>query len=261
MTAAFLTHAALPVRHGFFTRRGGVSSGPYASLNASLSGGDEVALVLRNRALVADALGVAPERLLGVKQVHGTRIVTVDARSTPPWAVGAGPEADGMVTAMQGVALGVISADCAPVLLCDAQARVVGAVHAGWRGAAAGVLEAAVCAMAALGARTDGIVAVVGPCIGPASYEVGPDLRDAVLGTVQDAARFFRAGAGDRFWFDLPGYCSARLLAAGAHVCDWVGADTLPDEARFFSHRRRTLGAGGPIGHQISAITLGKVET
>ncbi len=250
MSPEFLTHPGLTARHGFFTRRGGVSQGPYASLNGSLSGGDAPAAVAQNRALVASALGAA--RLVGARQVHGTTIVVADA----PWAEGEGPQADGLVTRRDGVAIGVVTADCAPVLLCDAGAGVIGAVHAGWRGAAAGVLEEAVAAMAGLGARAGDICAVVGPCIGAASYEVGPDLREAVLGSVPDGVRFFGAGRPpDRFLFDLAGYCLARLARAGVRA-EALGLDTLADEARFFSHRRRTLAGGGAIGHQVSAIVL-----
>jgi YfiH family protein len=253
MTAEFLTHSALAARHGFFTRRGGVSKGPYASLNASLSGGDDIGCVMQNRALVAQALGAAPDRLVGVKQVHGTGVVTVSAA----WPPGQGVDADAMVTSVPGIALGVITADCAPVLLCDRAAGAIGAVHAGWRGAAAGVLEAAITAMVALGARAADMAAVIGPCIGPDSYEVGPDLRDSVLDGAAWAARFFRPGPPpDRFYFDLPGYCAARLCGAGLGQVYALGVDTLPDNERFFSHRRRTLSASGPIGHQISAIIL-----
>ena len=237
MSAEYLTHDALPARHGFFTRRGGVSEGPYASLNASLSGGDDIGHVTQNRALVAGALGVPADRLVGVKQVHGTRVVTV----THAWPQGEGPEADALVTAVPGLAIGVITADCAPVLLYDARA---------------GVLEAALAAMAALGATAAGTTAIIGPCIGQDSYEVGPDLRDAVLPTLPDAERCFRPGRGDRFWFDLAEYCAARLTAAGIQACHALAVDTLTHGDRFFSHRRRTLGAGGPIGHQISAIRL-----
>jgi YfiH family protein len=253
MTAEFLTDPLLAARHGFFTRRGGVSQGPYASLNASLSGGDDVAHVTQNRALVAASLGAAPERLVGVRQVHGIDVVTV----TAPWPAGQGPDADALVTATPGIALGVITADCAPVLLCDVGAGVIGAAHAGWRGAAAGVLEAVVAAMVALGADAAAISAVIGPCIGRASYEVGPDLRGSVLAGDESAARFFTSGRPpDRWMFDLAGFCAARLRAAGVGHVGALGVDTLPDDERFFSHRRRTLGAGGPIGHQISAIIL-----
>jgi YfiH family protein len=253
MTAESLCHPGLATRHGFFTRRGGVSVGPYASLNANLSGGDDPAHVAANRALVAQALGVDPAALLGCKQVHGTTVITV----TEPWPAGQGAAADALVTRQAGLALGVITADCAPVLFHDARAGVIGAAHAGWRGAAAGVLEATITAMRALGAATGTITAVVGPCIAQASYEVGPDLRDAVLPTLTNAEAFFGAGRPpDRFQFDLAGYCLARLRAAGIGHTHGMGVDTFADAARFFSHRRRTLGAGGPIGHQISAITL-----
>jgi YfiH family protein len=233
MTAEFLTHPSLVARHGFFTRRGGVSEGPYASLNASLSGGDDRDRVTRNRALAAEALGAAPAMLVGARQVHGVGIVT--ART--PWPAGSGPDADGLVTDTPGIAVCVITADCAPVLLHDAAAGVIGAVHAGWRGAAAGVLEAAVAAMVALGAA--------------------PARMRAVMPTLPDAARWFGPGQPpDRFMFDLPGYCLARLAASGVGHAAALGLDTLVDDERFFSHRRRTRGAGGPIGHQISVITL-----
>jgi YfiH family protein len=244
---------ALAVPHGFFTRRGGVSGGRFASLNCSLSSPDDRDAVLRNRALVADALGAAPDALVGVTQVHGDAVVTV----AQAWAAGAGPRADAMVTDRPELALGIITADCAPVLFADRQAGVIGAAHAGWRGAVAGVLEATLTAMQALGARPDRIVAAVGPCIAQTSYEVAADLRGAVL--ARDAAddRFFAPGRRDDRWqFDLPGYCLARLAAAGVQASA-TGVDTVADEARFFSHRRRTLRGEGPIGHQISVIRLG----
>ncbi|MDE2333412.1 MAG: peptidoglycan editing factor PgeF [Rhodospirillales bacterium] len=245
--------AAIAVPHGFFTREGGVSDGPFASLNASLSGADDRARVLENRARAARALGADPALLVGLTQVHGADVATV----TEPWAPGAGPRADAMVTAQPGIALGIVTADCAPVLFADAAQGVVGAAHAGWRGALAGVLEATVAAMVALGARESHIAAAIGPCIAQASYEVGADLRDAVLARDLADERFFAAGRAGHWQFDLPGYCRARLLAAGvaAHI---TGHDTRADEARFFSHRRRTLSGGGPIGHQISVIACAR---
>ena len=244
----------LPALHGFFTRRGGVSTGPYASLNCSLSGGDMPEAVALNRERAARRVGADPGMLVGLTQVHGAEVVRV----TEPWAVGAGPRADAMVTDRPGVALGIVTADCAPVLLADAEAGVIGAVHAGWRGAAAGVLEATVAAMRALGATY--VRAAIGPCIRQNSYEVGPDLRDAVVGHDALMGKLFRPslfqhGAhGDRWQFDLPGYCAARL--EGLAELDVIDADTAADEARFFSHRRRTLAGGGPIGHQISIVML-----
>ena len=243
----------LPVAHGFFTRRGGVSTGSYAALNCSLSGQDAPEAVAENRARAARALGAAPEALVGLTQVHGVAV----ARVRTPWAAGAGPAADAMVTDRPGVALGIITADCAPVLLADAEAGVIGAAHAGWRGAASGVIEATVAAMEALGAARGRIAGAVGPCIGQASYEVGEDLRAAVLAAGTDGARFLAPGRREGRWqFDLSGYCAARLAAAGIGRIDVVAADTAGDEARFFSHRRRTLAGGGPIGHQISMIAM-----
>ena len=250
MTPEALRSAVLSCPHGFFTRRGGVSVGPYASLNCSLSGGDAPEAVRENRALAARHLGAEPPALVGLFQVHGADVATVDA----PWPEGAGPRADAMVTNRPGVALGIITADCAPVLLHDRRAGLVGAAHAGWRGAVAGLLDAAVAAMVRLGARPDAIAAVIGPCIQQPSYEVGPDLRDAVLAHGAGDDRFFAAGKRpDRWLFDLPGYCRMRL--GGVGQVDVIDADTLTDPGRFFSHRRRTLAGGGPIGHQISAIT------
>jgi YfiH family protein len=245
--------ADLAVSHGFFTRRGGVSTGPYESLNCSLSGGDARDSVLENRARAARALGADAAALTGLIQVHGAEVVQV----TEPWGVGKGPRADAMVTDTRGIALGIITADCAPVLLADPQAGVIGAAHAGWRGAVAGVIEATVSAMCSLGATPAGIGGAIGPCIAQASYEVGADLRDAVLARSPSAVRFFTEGRREQHWqFDLAGYCAARLAAAGVGDVRVLGIDTLADEARFFSHRRRTLGGGGPIGHQISIIAL-----
>ncbi len=249
MKPGSITARALPAPHGFFTREGGVSEGPFASLNASLSGADDRARVLENRARAARALGADPAKLVGITQVHGADVATV----TQAWAPGAGPRADAMVTDRPGIALGIVTADCAPVLFADAGAGVVGAAHAGWRGALAGVLEATVAAMEALGASRSRIAAAIGPCIAQASYEVGADLRDAVLARAAADARFFAGGRPGHWQFDLAGYCAARLAAAGI-AAEVTGHDTLADEARFFSHRRRTLAGGGPIGHQISVI-------
>jgi YfiH family protein len=251
--AEALTADVLAVPHGFFTRRGGVSGGPFASLNCSLSSPDDPDLVMRNRVLVAGRMDVPVEALLGLKQVHGDRVVTV----TEPWKTGAGEAADAMVTDRPGLALGIITADCAPVLFADPASGVVGAAHAGWRGAVGGVLEATLAAMDALGADRGRVRAAVGPCIGQDSYEVGADLRSEVLARNPAYASFFADGRReDRWQFDLAGYCAARLAAAGAGHVAVTGHDTLADEARFFSHRRRTLAQGGPIGHQISVIRL-----
>jgi YfiH family protein len=244
----------LPLPHGFFTRRGGVSTGPFASLNCSLSSQDDREAVLENRGLVAGAIGVSRANLLGCTQVHGIEVVHVEA----PWLPGAGPQADAMVTATPGLALGIVTADCAPVLFADPDRGVVGAAHAGWRGAVAGIIEATIAAMTGLGARADRIVAAVGPCIGQRSYEVAADLRDAVLANDPEDARFFQDGDRPSRWrFDLAGYCAARLRSAGVADVMVTGNDTLAEHDRFFSHRRRTLAGGGPIGHQISVIAVG----
>ncbi len=249
--AEALTDDRLKAPHGFFTRRGGVSSGAYASLNCSLSSQDNRENVLENRALAARALGADPALLLGLTQVHGIGVVT----ATGAWAPGQGEKADAMVTDRRDLALGIITADCAPVLFADSTGGIVGAAHAGWRGAVAGVLEATLDAMAALGAAAPLITAVVGPCIAQDSYEVGPDLRDAVLARSPSDSEFFAAGQRqDRWQFDLAGYCAARLRAAGVGHVVVTGVDTLAEADRFFSHRRRTLAQGGPIGHQISVI-------
>jgi YfiH family protein len=190
-------------------------------------------------------------RLLGLTQVHGTHVVT----AIEPWQAGQGELADAMVTDRPGLALGIVTADCAPVLFADSNGQIVGAAHAGWRGAVAGVLEATITAMTDLGAPAGSITAAIGPCIAPGSYEVGPDLRDAVLARSGSDARFFAAGRGENRWqFDLPGYCAARLRAAGVGRVIVMGVDTLAEDERFFSHRRRTLAKAGPIGHQISVI-------
>ncbi|MHC0614652.1 peptidoglycan editing factor PgeF [Komagataeibacter oboediens] len=238
-------------RHGFFTRQGGVSTGPYASLNCSTRSADDPAALQENRRRVARYVGVRPDHLLGLTQVHGDRTITV----TGPWAIGQGPEGDGMVTDRPGLALGVITADCAPVLFSNAQGTVVGAAHAGWRGACGGIVESVVAAMGALGCAADDIRAEVGPCIARDSYEVGPDMRDAALAHDGAAAAFFTPAArSGHFMFDLPGYCVMRLRRCGVGQAGALGVDTLHDEARFFSHRRRTLAGGGVIGHQISVI-------
>jgi polyphenol oxidase len=253
MTPSPLRSPALPFAHGFFTRQGGVSTGPYATLNCSLSSGDVRESILENRARAARALGASPAALVGVTQVHGATAVQI----TECWAPGTGPRADAMVTDRPGVALGIITGDCAPVLLADAEAGVIGAAHAGWRGAAAGVIEATIAAMAALGAIPARLVAAIGPCIRQASYEVGAELRNTVLTASPDAACHFAAGRREGRWqFDLPGYCAARLATAGVQHLDVVEADTAAEEDRFFSHRRRTLSGGGPIGHQISILAL-----
>ncbi len=252
MTPPLLSSPLLAhVPHGFFTRLGGVSGGPFESLNCSVSSGDDPALLRENRARVARAVGAAPASLLGITQVHGADCVIVASA----WVAGAGPRADAMATRVPGLALGIITADCAPVLLADARGGIVAAVHAGWRGAVAGILEAAVRAMRTLGAEPDALRAAIGPCIARDSYEVGEDLRASVLAAGREAEHFFMPGRRPgHHQFDLPGYCGARLRDCGVGTVGWIGRDTLSDPVHFFSHRRRTLAGEAVIGHQISVI-------
>jgi YfiH family protein len=241
--------ANLPAIGAFFTRQGGVSTGPYASLNCSFSGQDDRENILENRVRVAAAIGVAPENLLGLKQTHSTTAITV----TRPWQIGAGPDADAMVTSTPGLALGIITADCAPVLFASTDGTIIGAAHAGWRGALSGILEATAAAMRALGGQS--ITAAIGPCIQQASYEVTASLRDPILAENPAAARFFAPGREHHWQFDLPGYCQSRLAAAGIQATI-LPHDTCADEQKFYSHRRRTLRGEPAIGHQISVIKI-----
>jgi YfiH family protein len=243
--------AALPPPHGFFTRRGGVSTGAFSSLNCSVSGHDAPEAVLENRARAAHAMGADPKNLLGLIQVHGSTCVTATTR----WDLKSRPTGDAIVTDRPGLALAIVTADCAPVLFADPHTGIVGAAHAGWRGAVAGVLEATLDAMVTLGAIRSNIVAAIGPCIQAASYEVTADLRDPVLAREPTNAEFFTTGRDSCHWqFDLPGYASSRLRRAGLTAVRQLDADTLTQSDLFFSHRRRTLAGGGAIGHQISII-------
>ncbi len=240
------------VRHGFFGRDGGVSTGLYASLNAGPGSRDAPDAVVENRARIARAMGVPPDCLLSAHQVHSALAAHVDG----PWR-GPRPEVDGLVTSTAGVAVSALAADCAPVLFADAEARVVAAAHAGWKGALAGVLEATVAAMIARGAAVERIVAAIGPCIGAASYEVGPEFEARFAAEDgPDVARFFRAGRGDRRQFDLPAYCAAKLARAGVTQVDILGADTCALEARYFSNRRAHLRGEADYGRNLSAIAL-----
>lgn len=233
--------------HGFFTRKGGASSGVFAGLNCGLGSSDQREAVLLNRARVSDAMG-AP--LVGVHQVHSADVVTVTGPDDH------GQRADALVTATPGVALVVLTADCQPVLFSDANAGVVGAAHGGWRGTLAGVLDATVDAMEALGAQRSNISAVVGPTISQRAYEVGPELMDNLL--TQDAghSRFFQPGDGDRLQFDLPGYGLARLRDAGVGQAHWTGHCTYSDPERFYSYRRATHQGDADYGRLIAAIRL-----
>lgn len=241
------------IGHGFLGRQGGVSLGPFASLNLGLRGGDDPVAVLANRATAARLVGRAPERLAIARQVHGVRCVRVEAA----WDALEAPEADALVTGIPGLVLGVLTADCAPVLMADPEAGVVAAAHAGWKGALGGVLEAALAGMAVMGARSERVRAAIGPCIGPASYEVGDDYRKQFeAADPASAACFSSAPAGARPLFDLALYCRSRLARAGIIEIGSVGLDTcaLPD--LFFSHRRSSKRDDTRFGLQLSAIFL-----
>jgi YfiH family protein len=241
------------VRHGFFTREGGVSEGEFASLNCGYSSGDEVARVEANRARALQRLGTAPASLCTVRQVHGAAVV----RARAPQPGRPGVQADALVTDRPHITLGVLSADCAPVLLADAAAGVIGAAHAGWRGAIAGVIEATVEAMVGLGAARARVVAAVGPCIAQASYEVGPELLTRFTAEDRDCADLFAPSAGhDRLLFDLKGYVLRRLARAGIEQTTVLPDDTHADAARFFSSRRTRQGGGERFGLMLSAIAL-----
>lgn len=239
------------VRHAFFTRRGGVSTGVYDSLNLGRGSRDDPAAVAENRRRAAKRMGVAPAALLACYQIHSA----VTHVATEPWGDHR-PEGDAVVTLTPGLACGALSADCAPVLLADAEAGVVGAVHAGWKGALAGVVQSTVDAMTRLGADPARMAAAVGPCIGPDSYEVGPEFHARFAAEAPGAERFFRAGDADRLRFDLPGFVLDRLGEAGVGRAQWIGADTLSDEARFFSNRRATHRSEPDYGRLLSAIAL-----
>ncbi|MFO1082883.1 MAG: peptidoglycan editing factor PgeF [Reyranellaceae bacterium] len=241
------------VRHRFFTRHGGVSSGLFTSLNCGYGSADPPDNVRENRRRAAAEFGLAEPDLLTVHQIHSPEVLTVDsARWTSPGA----PKADALVTDRPGVALGVLSADCAPVLMADPQAGVIGGAHAGWKGALGGVTDSTIAAMERLGARRERIRAAIGPCIGGKSYEVGPEFPAPFLAQDEANGAFFapspRAG---HFLFDLAGYLLRRLTAAGV-AASATGHDTLAGEADFFSYRRNTLGGVRDYGRGLSAIAL-----
>lgn len=241
------------IRHAFFTRDGGVSGGIYASNNCGLGSSDDPAAVAENRARCAARLGLAADRLATVYQVHSPDVAVVEA----PFPRERAPKADAMVTRTPGLALGILTADCAPVMLADAEAGVIGAAHAGWKGAFGGVLENTVAAMAALGARPGRIVAAIGPCIAQASYEVGPEFPGRLTGRdPRDADLFAPSRREGHFMFDLPGYVARRLASAGVGSVARAPHDTCAEEDSFFSYRRATLRGEPDYGRGLSAIAL-----
>ncbi|KUF09416.1 peptidoglycan editing factor PgeF [Pseudoponticoccus marisrubri] len=251
MTLEIITAPSLtPFRHGFFTRRGGASSGIFAGLNCGAGSSDQSEIVAINRGRVAEAMQVTPRELVTVNQVHSAEVVTVTGPLHDPR-----PRVDALATATPGLALAVLTADCQPVLFADAEAGVIGAAHAGWRGARDGVLEATIEAMVALGARTERIRAVIGPTISQAAYEVGPEFFEDFLMEDPVNARFFIGGEGDRLLFDLPAYGLHRLRQAGVEA-EWTRHCTYSDAARFYSYRRATHAKEADYGRLISTIRI-----
>ncbi|GGE59230.1 peptidoglycan editing factor PgeF [Actibacterium pelagium] len=252
MTLEILYSDALsPVRHGFFTRKGGASSGVFRGLNCGQGSSDQSDIVAINRDRVAKAMNAGGTGLTTVYQVHSADVVTVTSDSDL-----SGAKADGLVTATPGVTLGVLTADCQPVLFADPENGVIGAAHAGWRGALDGVIEATVDAMVALGAKREAINAAIGPTISQRAYEVGPEFLDRFLQEDPDYARFFTDGDGDKAQFDLPSFGLFCLNKAGVGTAEWIGHCTYSDPDRFYSFRRSTHQGEADYGRLISAIGL-----
>lgn len=252
MTLEILTSDILsPVRHGFFSRRGGASSGIFSGLNCGHGSSDQTEAVAMNRRRVADAMEVEPDALIGVHQVHSPTVLTVDG----PLA-GEKPKADAVVTSTSGLALTILTADCQPVLFADPHNNVIGAAHAGWRGALDGVLDATLDAMEALGADRAEIRAVIGPSISQRAYEVGPEFLEDFMAEDSENTRFFANGNGDRLQFDLPAYGLHRLRKAGVGQAEWTRHCTYSDPDRFYSYRRATHAKEADYGRLISAIRL-----
>ncbi|MGF7161757.1 hypothetical protein FHS85_003398 [Rhodoligotrophos appendicifer] len=242
------------VRHGFFTRIGGFSSGIYATMNCGLGSQDDPSLVLRNREIVATSLGLLPHELITSYQHHSADVITV----TRAWGTSGLPKGDAMVTDRPHIAIAVTTADCVPVLFADRRGRVIGAAHAGWRGALAGITSNTILAMERLGARREDIVAAVGPAISGAVYEVGRELRDAFLARDRANEPFFsEASRPDHFLLDLPAYVEAQLIGEGIGSVDRIDRCTYRDEDHFYSYRRATHRGESDYGRQLSAITLG----
>jgi polyphenol oxidase len=241
------------VRHAFFTRCGGVSEGLFGSLNCGFGSGDSPERVARNREIAMDRLGLPADRLVTCRQIHSVAVVTVDR----PWRREKAPRADGLVTAIPGIGLGVLAADCAPVLMHDPVAGVIGAAHGGWRGSLCGIIEATISQMVALGAECSRISAAIGPCIGPDSYEVGPEFRETFLSDDPGNRRWFAPGRREgHFCFDLAAYITHRLAGSGVAVVERTGHDTVAEEDQFFSYRRARLRGERAYGRGLSAVAL-----
>ena len=245
--------AAIPgLRHAFFTREGGVSGEIYESLNGGLGSNDDPANVLENRRRMAEQMGVMPENFISVHQIHSPDAVV----ATGPWPGDTRPRADAIVTRTEGIAIGVTAADCGPILFADAGARVIGAAHAGWKGALTGILDSTVAAMEKLGAERNGIVAAIGPLIRQQSYEVGPEFVARFIDTDAEYGLFFMPSTREEHaMFDLAGFIRMRLGNAGILMIDDLGIDTYADE-RFFSYRRSVHRKEPDYGRHVHAIVL-----
>ena len=241
------------IRHGFFTREGGVSGGIYASLNCGYGSGDRAEDVRENRGRVAAKLGVGRADVVTVRQVHSSRVIVADA----PWPPQAAPEADAIVTRTPSLAIGVLTADCTPILFADPEASVVAAAHAGWKGAKAGIIEAVIEKMESLGARRDRICASIGPTISAAAYEVGPEFEAAFLADGVANRKYFATPSPDqRAHFDLPRYCRDQARSARIAHVELLDLCTYRNESLFFSYRRSIHHREPDYGRQISAIVL-----
>ena len=244
------------IRHGFFTANGGVSTGLYRSLNCGFGSNDEPALIAENRRRVAGSLGFRPNQMFGLRQTHSANVVKIDPTSDA--SIDARANADALITNNSGYALAILTADCVPVLLAAPEMGVIGAAHAGWRGAVDGVLEATIAMMARQGVTPDQIEAVIGPAIQQANYQVGDDLRHAILSTHDDADSFFDPDQNidEKYRFDLPGFVQSRLRKAGLVNVTDLGIDTYGESSGLFSHRHATHAALPDSGRQISVIGL-----
>jgi hypothetical protein len=253
MTLASPLLSAIPgLRHAFFTRDGGVSDGIYASLNAGLGSDDDPANVAENRRRMAEQIGVTPSHFLSVHQTHSPDVVV----ATGPWPGASRPRADAIVTRTEGLAIGASAADCGPILLADPNARVIGAAHAGWKGALSGILESTVAAMEKLGAERNGIVAAIGPLIRQQSYEVGGEFVERFIEADAENGLFFIPSAREgHAMFDLAGFIRMRLENTGVLVIDDTGIDTYSDE-RFYSYRRSVHRKEPDYGRHVHAIAL-----
>jgi len=244
------------ITHGFFSRVGGNSDGVYSSLNCGAGSDDDTATVMQNRGIVAQTMGVEADNLVSLYQVHSPKVVVVDS----PWSRADAPQADAMVTKQPGIALGILTADCAPVLFSNSTGTIIGAAHAGWKGAVSGVVEATIAAMIELGAEKTDIYGVVGPCIRPESYEVGADMYALITDGNPVNAQFFDPGKDDQHYqFDLPSYVLIRLASSGIGMVEDTPGDTYADEDTYFSYRRATHRGEADYGRQISTIAIDKI--